>query len=157
LKKHGPYFLLVIFLFMLDHLTKIIVVQTIPLYSNIRIIPGFFNLTHIHNRGAVFGILSRSNNSTIHLLLMAASVMALGLILYYFFSASPKDKLMKIALSLILAGALGNLWDRLIQKYVVDFLDIYIKNWHWPTFNVADSCITIGAFLLIFVFFFRKG
>jgi len=142
---------------MLDHLTKIIVVQTIPLYSNIRIIPGFFNLTHIHNRGAVFGILSRSNDSTIHLLLMAASVMALGLILYYFFSASPKDKLMKIALSLILAGALGNLWDRLIQKYVVDFLDIYIKNWHWPTFNVADSCITIGAFLLIFVFFFRKG
>lgn len=141
----------------LDQLAKVIIARNIPLYSNIHIIPGFFNLTHIRNRGAIFGFFSQSGSRAIHLLLLAASLAALVLIIYYFLKVSPDKKMIKISLSLILAGALGNLFNRCIQGYVVDFLDFYIKNWHWPVFNVADSCISIGAFLLVIIFFFKRG
>jgi signal peptidase II len=144
-------------MFILDQLTKVIIARNIPLYSNIRIIPGFFNLTHIRNRGAIFGFFSQSGSQAIHLFLLAASLVALVLIIYYFLKVLPDKKMIKISLSLILAGALGNLFDRCIQGYVVDFLDFYVKNWHWPVFNVADSCISIGAILLVIIFFFKKG
>jgi len=156
-KKRWPYLLFVVSMFILDQLTKIIIARNVPLYSNIRIIPGFFNLTHIRNRGAIFGFFSQSGSRVIHLFLLAASLAALILIIYYFLRVSPDKKLIKISLSLILAGALGNLFDRCIQGYVVDFLDFYVNNWHWPSFNVADFCISIGAFLLVIIFFFKKG
>lgn len=157
MKKRWPYLLFVVSMFILDQLTKIIIARNVPLYSNIRIIPGFFNLTHIRNRGAIFGFFSQSGSRVIHLFLLAASLAALILIIYYFLRVSPDKKLIKISLSLILAGALGNLFDRCIQGYVVDFLDFYVNNWHWPSFNVADFCISIGAFLLVIIFFFKKG
>lgn len=157
MKKHWPYLLFVVSMFILDQLTKVIIARNIPVYSNIRIIPDFFNLTHIRNRGAIFGFFSQSGSRAIHLFLLAASLAALVLIIYYFLKVSPDKKLIKISLSLILAGALGNLFDRCIHGYVVDFLDFYVKNWHWPAFNVADFCISIGAFLLVIIFFFKKG
>lgn len=157
MKKSWPYLLFVVSMLILDQLTKIIIARNIPLYSHIRIIPGFFDLTHIRNRGAIFGFFSQSGSRAIHLFLLAASLVALVLIIYYFLKISPDKKLIKISLSLILAGALGNLFDRCIQGYVVDFLDFYVRNWHWPTFNVADSCISIGAFLLVIIFFFKRG
>ena len=120
------------------------------------VLPGFANLTHVQNRGAIFGFLSQSNSPLMRVILFSASLIALVLIVYYFLKASPQDKALKVALSLILAGALGNQIDRIIRGYVIDFLDLYIKNWHWPTFNVADSCISIGAVFLILVFFFKK-
>jgi signal peptidase II len=156
-KKHWPYLLFVVSMFILDQLTKVIIARNIPIYSNIRIIPGFFNLTHIHNHGAIFGFFSQSGSQEIHLFLLASSLVALVLIIYYFLKVPPDKKMIKISLSLILAGALGNLFDRCIQGYVVDFLDFYVKNWHWPVFNVADSCISIGAILLVIIFFFKKG
>jgi signal peptidase II len=73
----------------------------------------------------------------------------LGLVAYYFVKTPASDGRVKLALTLILAGALGNLVDRLARGYVVDFLDFYVGRWHWPFFNVADSCITIGALLLV--------
>jgi signal peptidase II len=90
------------------------------------------------------------------MLLTLTSLAALALVVYYFFKTPPDEKLMKISLSFILGGALGNLADRIFRGYVVDFMDFYVKKWHWPSFNVADSCITIGAILLIFLFFFKR-
>jgi signal peptidase II len=78
------------------------------------------------------------------------------MVAYYFIKTPPSEKWMKIAMSLILGGALGNLIDRVFRGYVIDFLEFYIKDFHWPTFNFADSCITVGAFLLIIVFLVRR-
>ncbi len=156
MKKHGIFFLLVLVMMALDQLSKFIVLKVIPLYTHVRVIPGFFDLTHVRNRGAIFGFFAQSGNRLIHYLLLAASLAALGMIIYYFFKTSSRDTLLKFSLSLVLAGALGNLLDRIFRGYVIDFLDVYIKNRHWPTFNVADSCISVGAFFLILVFFFRK-
>jgi len=145
------YLLIILFVLIADQITKIVVSQTISPYTNIAIIPGFFNLTHIHNRGAIFGFFSRSGGPFVSILLTLASLAALSFVIYYFLKTPPTEKMMKISLSLILGGALGNLIDRVLKGYVVDFADFYIKQWHWPAFNVADASITVGALCLIFV------
>ena len=150
------YFFVILFILVVDQLTKAIVVQKISLFTSNEVIPGFFNITFIQNRGAIFGFFSQSGSRLVFLLLTLTSLAALGLVVYYFFKTPPDEKLMKISLSLILGGALGNLGDRIFRGYVVDFIDFYVKKWHWPSFNVADSCITIGAILLIFLFFFKR-
>jgi len=156
MKKHAPYFLLILGLAVLDQLTKALVAAKISLYESVPVVPGFFNFTRIHNKGAIFGFFSNSDKLPVFILLTGASLCALGFVVYYFVKTPPAERLTKIALSMILAGALGNLSDRLFRGYVIDFLDVYVKRWHWPFFNVADSCITIGALLLITVFFRRK-
>jgi signal peptidase II len=127
----------------------------VKLYSSLVVLPGFFNITHIHNRGAIFGAFSQVGNRYVYLILTLASLLALGLVIYYFVITPAAERGVKISLSLILAGALGNLIDRVFRGYVIDFLDFYAGKWHWPFFNVADSSITIGAALLL-VFFIRR-
>jgi len=156
MNRQLSYFLFILVLVIADHLTKAIVSQKIALLTNIRVVPGFFNLTHIRNRGAIFGFFSRSGSQLIYIVLTLASLAALGLVIYYFFKTPTSERFMKISLSLILAGALGNLIDRIFRGYVVDFLDFYVKNWHWPSFNIADASITTGGFLLIFIFLFKR-
>jgi signal peptidase II len=156
MKRNPFYFVFILLLILADQVTKSLVARSLPLYRSHRIIPGFFNLTRIHNRGAIFGFFSQDGRPFVHLILAAASLSALILVIYYFFKTPPSDRLMKLALSLILAGALGNLIDRIFRGHVIDFLDFYIGRHHWPFFNVADSCISIGACLLILVFFRRK-
>ena len=155
--RKSYYFLVVVVLMGLDQLTKALIVQSITLQGSREVIPGFFNLTHVRNRGAIFGFLSHSDSRILYIFLTLVSVAALGLVIYYFFKTPVSEKLMKISLSLILAGAMGNLIDRLFRGHVIDFLDFYVKNWHWPSFNVADSCITVGAFLLIYILIFKRG
>lgn len=150
------YFFFILTILIADQLTKAIIAQKIALLSSKSIIPGFFNLTHIRNRGAIFGFFSQSGSQFLYIILMLASLTALGLVVFYFFKTPASEKFMKISLSLILAGALGNLIDRIFRGYVVDFLDFYIKKLHWPSFNVADASITIGAILVIFIFFFKR-
>jgi signal peptidase II len=144
------------FLLIVDQVTKALIATNILLNSSKQVIPGFFQLVHIRNRGAIFGFFSQSGNRFVFLLLTLASLAALGLVVYYFFKASPEEKWLKISLSLILAGALGNFVDRVFKGYVIDFLDVSVKGWHWPSFNVADSCISIGAVLLIYIFLFKR-
>jgi signal peptidase II len=156
MKRNAPYFLLILVLAVLDQLTKALVAAKISLYETIPVVPGFFNFTRIHNKGAILGFFSNSDKLPVFILLTGASLCALGFVVYYFVKTPPADKFAKIALSMILAGALGNLSDRLLRGYVIDFLDVYVKQWHWPFFNVADSCITIGALLLIAFLFRRK-
>ncbi len=155
--RKSCYFFVVVVLVGLDQLTKALIVRSITLQSSRSVIPGFFNLTHVRNRGAIFGFFSHSDSRILYIFLTLVSVAALGLVIYYFFKTPVSERLMKISLSLILAGALGNLIDRLFRGHVIDFLDFYVKDWHWPSFNVADSCITVGAFLLIFILIFKRG
>ena len=156
MKRGSFYYYLILFLIAADQLTKALVARSIKLHSSRNIIPGFFNLTHIRNKGAIFGFFSRSESLLVFILLTLASLIALSLVVYFFFKAPAKQCAMKISFSLILAGALGNLIDRIFRGYVIDFLDFYIHQWHWPFFNVADSSITIGALLLLFIFFKRR-
>ena len=151
------YPIIILALLSVDQLTKALVARSILFQSSKSIIPGFFNLTHIRNRGVIFGFFSHSESRILFIFLTLVSLVALGLVIYYFFKTPSSQRFMKISLSVILAGALGNLIDRVFRGYVIDFLDFHIKNWHWPSFNVADACITIGAFLLIFILVFKRG
>ncbi len=156
MKKTHFYILLIAILIVLDQATKWLIARNVVLYSSLKVIPGFFNITHIRNKGAIFGAFSQTDKPLVFVSLTAASFIALVLVVYYFYKTPASERGLKLALSLILAGALGNLVDRLFRGYVIDFLDFYIKNRHWPFFNVADSCITIGAVLLLFFFLIRK-
>jgi len=156
MKKNWLYLTLIAGLVLVDQVTKRLVASRVGLYSSRVVIRGFFNITRVHNNGAIFGMLSETTNHLVLVVLTAASLLALGLVVYYFIKTPAADWKIKLALSLILAGALGNFVDRLFRGYVVDVLDFYVRRWHWPFFNVADSCITVGAVLLIIFFVFRK-
>ena len=123
----------------LDQLTKLIVVSKMQLSLSIPLIKNIFHLTYIQNTGASFGILSGNNS-----LLIWFAIIAIGIIIY-FYDAIPKSKYAFVFVALILGGALSNLVDRLRLGYVIDFIDLRI----WPSFNIADAAITVGAIGLI--------
>jgi len=133
-----------------DQVSKLLIKSHLPLYGKFHILPGFFKLHHIHNSGAVWGLFSSGTGSLIPKLITAASLIAMVIILYYFLKVEPACRPELVAMSFIIGGALGNNVDRIIQGFVVDFLEFNIGRYHWPIFNVADSFVTIGVFLLIF-------
>jgi len=151
------YFIFIFFLAVLDQLTKALIEHFLDPHQSYSVISGFFNITYLKNRGAIFGFLNQSSSSWIHILLTVASFFALIFVVYYFLRASESERTIKLALSLILAGAAGNIIDRIFRGYVVDFIDLYIQKWHWPSFNVADSCISIGAVILILTIIFKRS
>ncbi|MFQ6038228.1 MAG: signal peptidase II [Candidatus Aminicenantales bacterium] len=157
MNRHSFHLLIVAVLLAADQITKFLVANIIEVHSRVTIIPGVFSLVHVRNRGAIFGFFSGAEKPAVFILLTGASFAALGLVIFYFIRTPKSEKAMKSALSLILAGALGNLIDRLLRGYVIDFLDFSFKGWHWPSFNVADSCITVGALVLVGVFLFKRG
>jgi signal peptidase II len=122
----------------LDQLSKVIISRSLYFNQSVPVIKGFFHLTLVHNRGAAFGILKNQAALFIFTSLFAIILLILSL------KNNRHKKLFSVALSLILAGALGNLIDRLFFGYVIDFLDFRV----WPVFNIADSAITVGAVLL---------
>jgi signal peptidase II len=119
-------------------------------FKTIHVIKNFFLLRYVENRGAVWGIFSQSANTWIPKVITGLSIIALIVVLYFFLKLEHKCTLELTAMSFIIGGAIGNIIDRLYQGYVVDFIDIYVKTHHWPTFNIADSFISIGVALLIF-------
>ncbi len=151
------YLMFITGLLVLDQITKAAISRSINPYGVRTVIPDFFDLVHVRNKGAIFGFFSNADSSFIFVLLTVFSLAALGLVVYYFIKTPVSEKLMNVSLSLILAGALGNQVDRILRGYVIDFLDFNFWGWHWPSFNVADSCISTGAVLLIFIFFFKRG
>lgn len=138
----------------LDQLTKWMVVATIPYGESVSIFP-FFNLTLIYNTGAAFSFLSEAQGWQRWMFVGIALVTSLVLFIWLL-RVADKNRLLSLALALILGGAIGNLWDRLYLGYVVDFFDVYYKTWHWPAFNIADSAIMLGAFFIIIDLFFSK-
>jgi signal peptidase II len=131
----------------LDQLTKFIAADYLMQHGELHLMP-FLNLVLVHNTGAAFGFLSSAGGWQ-NIFFIAIALAASAFILWMSWRLESKDRLLAIALMLVLGGALGNLLDRLIHGYVIDFIDVYYGTWHWPAFNVADSAITIGAILLI--------
>ena len=133
---------------LLDRITKWAITQTIPLEDAFNIIPGFFRLTHLENTGAAFSLFADSPSPFRTTLLITFSIAALAVVSVLLWKDRNVFHSGTLALSLILGGAIGNLWDRLLDGKVTDFLDFYIGVHHWPPFNVADSAIVVGALLL---------
>lgn len=129
-----------------DQLTKALVTGFIPYHHSIVVIPGFFDLVHVLNRGAAFGFLNRSDMDWQFWLFLVATLVACGLILSMARTAR-YNRLLFSGFGLLLGGAVGNLIDRVRLRAVIDFMDMYVGNWHWPAFNVADMSICLGAVL----------
>lgn len=141
----------------LDQLTKIIIDRTMTLHHSIPIIDGLFNLTYVRNTGAAFGIFAGSREAFRLPFLIIVSVLAIGFI-FIMLKRLREDKTgLMSTLSLILGGAIGNLIDRIAYGEVIDFLDVYWSGYHWPAFNVADSCITIGVIVTLYILIIAKG
>lgn len=131
----------------LDQATKLIVDNSMQLHESIPLLP-YFNLTYVHNTGAAFSFLSEAGGW--QRWFFAALAIVISAVLGVWLKRLQKhETLLAVALSLILGGAIGNLIDRLAYGYVIDFIDVYYKNWHWPAFNIADSAITLGVGLLL--------
>ncbi|MFY9743222.1 MAG: signal peptidase II [Candidatus Sulfotelmatobacter sp.] len=143
------YLLIALIVVLLDRWTKYIVARRIGLYQHIQIIPGFFRLTHTENTGAAFSLFADSNSPWKTDMLIAFSVLALVVVSVLLWKNHHAHLLTGVALSLILGGAIGNLWDRVVSGRVVDFLLFYVKQYQWPVFNLADSAIVVGAALLV--------
>ena len=151
------YLLIVLIVVLLDRWTKHLVAQRIRLYSHIQVIPGFFRLTHTENTGAAFSLFADSTAPWKTGLLIAFSVIALMVVSILLWKNQQAHVATGVGLSLIMGGALGNLWDRLARGRVVDFLLVYVKQYQWPVFNLADSAIVVGAGLLVIEILFAKS
>lgn len=128
----------------LDQLSKYIIQRVMRLHESIMVIDDFFSLTYIRNRGAAFGLLSDRGDGFRFIFFFITSVIALFILWYLFLRPYKSDLATQVSISLISGGAIGNLIDRIRLGEVVDFLDFYIGNYHWPAFNLADSAITVG-------------
>jgi signal peptidase II len=145
--------LLSAFVILCDRLTKIAIIHRIRPGYDIPVIPGVFRLSHVLNTGAAFSLLENAPPNAVRLGLIAFSVVAAIIVLALLWRVGRTLTLTSVALALILGGALGNLYDRIRFHHVVDFLAVRIYHYNWPDFNVADSCIVIGACLLLLEIF----
>jgi len=130
-----------------DQVSKHLVVSNFELFQSVNVLP-FFNLTYVHNPGAAFSFLADQDGWQRWFFTAVAAIASI--VFTVWLAKTPKAQTMlNIAFALMLSGALGNLIDRVLFGYVIDFLDFYVGNKHWPAFNVADSMIFIGAALMI--------
>jgi signal peptidase II len=157
--KYGKYTKLAVIsglVVILDQITKILILKNLPLYHSVTVIPGLFNITHIHNPGGAFGFMANQDSNLRNFLFLFLSSSAICLIFYFYKNTNRTHPFLASGFALILGGAIGNLIDRIRFGKVVDFLDFYIRNYHWPAFNVADSAITVGVTIFIFHLLFKK-
>ncbi len=139
-----------ILVIILDVITKAIIVNKVAHHEIINVLP-FINIVHIENRGAAFGLFAGLGN----VFFIIVSIIAILFILYYLKTVQKRMEI--ISLSLVLGGAVGNLIDRIRAGEVTDFIDFYVNNWHWPSFNVADSALTVGIILFLWANIFGSG
>jgi signal peptidase II len=139
---------------LLDRLSKNWIDRHVGRGDFITVIPGVFRLSHVFNTGAAFSLFAESlSPAIVRNALIAFSVVAIVVVLGMIWRMGRVVSLTGVALALILGGAIGNLYDRVIYRYVVDFLEVRIVHYHWPDFNLADSAIVIGACLLLLEIF----
>jgi signal peptidase II len=135
--------------FALDRFTKWLIDSHVSFTDTFRVIPGFFDIVHSENRGVAFGLFNDGATNWSTGLLSMFALIAVLVIAALLWNGARLDRLSLAGLSLILGGAAGNLFDRIVWGQVTDFLEFYIGDYHWPTFNVADSAIVIGSGLLL--------
>ncbi|MEN9764540.1 MAG: hypothetical protein RL397_495 [Pseudomonadota bacterium] len=141
-----PWLSLAALVLLADQATKWLVLQAMPLGEVIPI-TGFFNLVHVRNPGAAFSFLADAGGW--QRWLFAVFAIGVSALLIFMMRRAPGQRLFCFAAALVIGGAIGNLIDRLVFGEVIDFLDFHWQGWHWPAFNIADSGITVGAFLII--------
>ncbi len=151
------HFLLAAMVVLLDRLAKWLVASNIALHDSIVVLPGFFRITHVQNHGAAFGLFDDSPSAWKITVLILFSIVAMVIVTALLWKNSHVMNATGVGLALVLGGAVGNLWDRVVAHHVVDFLDFYLGGYHWPAFNLADSAIVIGALLLVGEILFAKS
>jgi len=139
-----------------DQVTKAWIAASLSLHQAVSVIPGFFSIVHVQNPGGAFGWMSGEYSHIKRFFFTAGTLVAAGLLLQLFRRLPREYRLLHFGIALILGGAVGNLIDRIRSGSVLDFLDFYWRDLHWPAFNVADSAVTIGAGILIYYLVFRK-
>lgn len=141
----------------LDQFTKFYIQKSMKLHQSIKVIDGLFDITYVLNKGAAFSFLADKPAAFTAPFFIIISVIAIAIIGFLFYKTEKNDYVSLIAFALLLGGSIGNLIDRIRHGAVTDFLDFYIQQYHWPAFNVADSAITTGMFLLFLsLIFFKK-
>lgn len=138
----------------IDQVTKLRIARTMDLHSSITVVENFFNITYLRNKGAAFGVLAHSSYRLPFFIMV--SLVAIAVIAGVLHRLRPDQKFTALALALIFSGALGNLIDRVRLGEVIDFLDAHWYSHHWPAFNVADSAICVGVFLLAIDMFIEE-
>jgi signal peptidase II len=141
--------------YILDRLTKLAIIENFGLDQSHTVVAGYFDVTYIRNTGAAFGILSFLDDSFRLPFFLVTTLAAIAMLVYFIIKTRPGDVLTLIALALIIGGALGNMTDRQVYGYVIDFIDWHVGGHHWPAFNIADSGITVGVSLLGIEIFLR--
>jgi signal peptidase II len=147
-KARLPYLVLVLVVVGLDRWTKWLIDSRLLLNQTIFIIDGFFNITYVRNTGVAFGILDGAGLPLKSVALSILTLAAITGVLVYSWRTPISQRLLHVALSMVLGGAIGNLYDRIRYGYVIDFIEVYFRNFRWPSFNLADSAITVGVGLL---------
>jgi signal peptidase II len=150
----APTSLVPIVVIALDQLTKAWIRSALYVNESVRVVGDYVRLTYIHNEGAAFGLSVGQHSSMIFLVLAIA---ASALVLYLYLTTAPGEPLQRVALGLILGGALGNIIDRIRWNMVVDFIQVGVSGHYWPIFNLADSAVTVGAVLLGYTYLFRSS
>jgi signal peptidase II len=138
--------------FLLDRVTKLAIDRLVPLWETREVIPGFFNIVHTENAAAAFSLFMGISSGWRRFFLIGSSATAavlLAVLLWRDGTRAMGSRKLSVGLALILGGAVGNLYDRIIPGTVTDFLELYLGSFHWPAFNVADSAISIGAGLVL--------
>jgi signal peptidase II len=148
-RRRGLYLLLSLAILVLDQASKWMVEKYLVEHSQVSLIPGLLNFVHVRNTGVAFGLFPAHGDFRGTLVLAGLGLFALSFVFYYFWNAPLSDRPLLIALSSIIGGAIGNLIDRLASGGVTDFIDFHFQGYHWHTFNVADSAITIGICLML--------
>jgi signal peptidase II len=142
------YLFLSLAVIILDQWSKWMVEVHLPHHAAHPLIPGFLNLTHVRNTGVAFGLFASAGVTSGSWLLTLLGLAALTAVGVYFWFAPARDRVLLVALALVVGGAIGNLIDRVSSGAVTDFIDFYVGVHHWPSFNVADSAISIGIVLM---------
>ena len=133
----------------LDQITKAMLRRALPLHESLPVIPGYVDLTRVHNTGAAFGMLNTVDFPFKTVVLSIVALVALGGVAWYAATVPLNDRLARIGIAGVLGGAVGNLIDRATTGYVLDFVDAFWHSWHFWAFNVADAAITIGVAFMI--------
>ena len=152
-KNYLYYLLIVLGLFGIDQITKFIVDSNMALGQSITIVDDFFNLTYVRNTGAGFSILEGQMT-----FFYVITLVALCFLLYLLFTSNNESKFYILSILMMIAGTLGNFYDRIVYQYVIDFLDFIIIGYDFPVFNFADICLTVGVGIYLLVYFIElKG
>ncbi len=155
-RRRAPYLLITALVLTTDFISKAAVVRLLDPYRSVTLIPGLFDLTFVRNPGGVFGIFRDLPPGARSVLFTAVPLVVVVGVIAYSLRLPADHRLTQVALALVLGGALGNLIDRVRFGYVIDFLDVYWGDYHWPAFNAADSAISIGVVLLLIEGFLRQ-